>query len=120
MQTREERIKKQRIIKRKVRTRKKLLFLKTHPRLSVFRSNVKIYAQIIDDKQGITLVAVNESELKDGGKTRVERAGALGELLAKKAIDKKIKEVVFDKGAYKYHGRVKSFAEGARKGGLVF
>lgn len=120
MQTREEKNKVARMIKRKMRTRKKLLSQKTHPRLSVFRSNIRMYAQIIDDTKGMTLVAINEKEMTEKLKTKTEKAAALGELLAKKALDKKIKEVVFDKGSYRYHGRVKAFAEGARKGGLQF
>src|SRR3989344_448528 len=120
MQTKEEKTKRQRIERRKLRTRKKILSQKPRPRLSVFRSNVKMYAQIIDDKKGTTLVSVSEKEMAQGPKTKVEKATALGELLAKKAQDKKIKEVVFDKGSYRYHGRVKAFATGARKGGLLF
>ncbi len=117
--TREEKTKRQRIVRRTQRTRKKLLAQKMWPRLSVFRSNTKLYAQIIDDSKGQTLVAVHEKELTTSG-TRVEKAGNLGELLGKKAVGKKISKVVFDKGSYRYHGRVKAFAEGARKGGLQF
>lgn len=120
MQTKEEKIKIQRIERRKLRTRKKIISGKNFPRLSVFRSNTKFYAQIVDDSKGITLVSVNEKELKDTVGTRINKSMNLGEVLAKKALDKKIKQVVFDKGSYRYHGRVKSFAEGARKGGLVF
>lgn len=120
MQTKEDKIKRIRIERRKQRTRKKLLSQKTWPRLSVFRSNVSIYAQIIDDSKGATIVSAHEKELtlKDG--TRISKAENLGELIAKKAIEKKITQVVFDKGGYRYHGRVKSFADGARKGGLQF
>lgn len=117
--TREEKIKRERIERRKLRTRKKLLSQKAWPRLSVFRSNTKFYAQIIDDTKGMTLVSITEKELKDTG-TRVVKAGSLGELLGQKAVAKKITKVVFDKGSYRYHGRVKAFAEGARKGGLQF
>lgn len=120
MQTKEDKIKRVRIERRKLRTRKKLLSQKTWPRLSIFRSNVFIYAQIIDDAKGQTLVSVHENELTEKTGTRIVKALSLGELIAKKAIDKKIKQVVFDKGGYRYHGRVKSFAEGARKGGLQF
>lgn len=120
MQTKEDKIKKVRIERRKLRTRKKLLSQKVWPRLSVFRSNVSIYAQIIDDSQGKTLVSVNEKELSVKEGTRTVKAESMGELIAKKALDQKIKQVVFDKGGYRYHGRVKSFAEGARKGGLQF
>lgn len=84
------------------------------PRLSVFRSNKYIYAQIIDDERGITLVEANSKSLK------IEKAKEVGKLLAKKAIKKGIKTVWFDRGKYKYHGKVKALAEGAREGGLNF
>ncbi|MBP6913512.1 MAG: 50S ribosomal protein L18 [Candidatus Levybacteria bacterium] len=118
--TKEEKIKKIRIERRKLRTRKKIISMSTLPRLSIFRSNVKVYAQIIDDKKGVTLVSANEKELKDAEGTKINKSEKLGELIAKKAIDKKIEAVVFDKGSYRYHGRVKAFADGARKGGLKF
>lgn len=120
MQTREEKIKQERIKRRKARTRKKLLELSTYPRLSVFRSNMHFYAQIIDDKKAITLTSIHEKDLVDKTGTKIIKAGNLGEALAKKALDLKIKKIVFDKGSYRYHGRVKAFAEGARKGGLEF
>ncbi len=120
MQTKEQKISVKRKLRRKDRTRKKILTGITKPRLSVFRSNTKLYAQIIDDSKGHTLLSVSEKELTDSKGTRVEKAAVLGELTAKKAIAKKIKQVVFDKGSYQYHGRVKAFAEGARKGGLQF
>jgi large subunit ribosomal protein L18 len=78
-----------------------------------------MYAQVIDDSKGKTLVAANEKEIT-GKATRMEKAAMIGELLAKKSIAKKIKTVVFDKGGYRYHGRVKALADGARKGGLEF
>lgn len=90
------------------------------PRLSVFRSNEHLYAQIIDDSQGKTLASISEKVLGKEKKTKTEKAKDLGIALAKIATEKKIKAVVFDKGAYKYHGRVKSFADGAREGGLTF
>lgn len=92
------------------------------PRLSVFRSNKTIYAQIIDDKARKTLVSASEKEikLKIKGKTKVEKARLVGEILAQKATKKKIKKVVFDRGSYRYHGRIKALAEGAKKGGLEF
>ncbi len=96
-------------------------------RLAVFRSNRYIYAQIIDDEKGKTLVSVSEKELgKEKGKkekavlTKVEKARLVGELLAQKAIKIGLKEVRFDRRRYRYHGRVKALAEGARKGGLNF
>lgn len=90
------------------------------PRLTVFRSNKYFYAQIIDDSKGVTLVSAYERELKEKIPTKAQRARALGKLLAEKAKKTKFQAVVFDKGSYKYHGRVKSFAEAAREGGLKF
>jgi large subunit ribosomal protein L18 len=106
-------------IKRQKRVRAKLAKTRGKLRLSVFRSNKFISAQIIDDEKKTTLVAVSEKELAEKG-IKTEKAKKLGAMLAKKAIDKKIKEVIFDRGQYAYHGRVKAFAEGAREGGLVF
>lgn len=120
METREEKISKIRKNRRKLRTRKKIILNKSFPRLTVFRSNSKFYAQIIDDSKGRTLISVSEKELKDIKGTKVDRSMSLGEIMAKKALDKKIKQVIFDKGSYRYHGRVRAFAEGARKGGLEF
>lgn len=88
-------------------------------RLSVYRSNKEIYLQIIDDLQGKTLVSAHSKELKDL-KTKTEVGFALGKLLAEKAKDKKISKIVFDRGSYRYHGRVKAVAKGAREGGLIF
>lgn len=120
MQTREEKIKQERMKRRKARTRKKILAVSVLPRLSVFRSNMHFYAQIIDDKKAVTLVSIHEKDLIGATGTKIAKAESLGELLAKKAVALKIKTVVFDKGSYRYHGRVKAFAEGARKGGLQF
>lgn len=94
---------------KKLRVRAKIRRLGNRPRLSVFRSNKYIYAQIIDDAKSITLVAA-----------KGDAADQVGSDLAKKAVTKKIKDVVFDRGSYKYHGRVKALAEAARKGGLNF
>jgi large subunit ribosomal protein L18 len=94
------------------------------PRLSVFRSSKQIYAQIIDDGEGATLVAASSLEkdqrtaLKTGA--TIEAAKAIGKLIAERASQKGIKEVVFDRGSYMYHGRVKALADGAREGGLNF
>jgi large subunit ribosomal protein L18 len=94
------------------------------PRLSVHRSSQQIYAQIIDDAQGCTLVAAStlekdqRSALKTGA--NIEAAKAIGKLIAERAAEKGIKDVVFDRGGYMYHGRVKALAEGAREGGLNF
>lgn len=98
---------------------KKLRNIAQRPRLSVFRSNKFIYAQIINDIDGKTLVGISEKELTEKG-VKTDKAKKLGMLLAKKALKKKIKTVVFDRGSYAYHGRVKALAEGAREGGLVF
>lgn len=95
---------------------------KKRPRIAVFRSNKYLYAQIIDDQKGHTLVAASDQGLEPAAlkKTKTERASMVGEILAKKALKKKIKEVWFDRRQYKYHGRVKALAEAARKGGLSF
>ena len=107
--------------RRQTRIRKRILLVSSgKPRLSVFRSNKGIYAQIIDDKTGKTLVAASEKLVKETKGTKTERAKVLGVTLGKMAVEKKIKEVVFDKGSYAYHGRVKAVAEGAREGGLTF
>ena len=90
------------------------------PRLSVFRSNQHIWAQIIDDKHGKTLVSVSTKSLKNIKGTKSEKAVFVGQEIAKLAIDKKIINVRFDRGLYRYHGRVKSLAQGAREGGLKF
>lgn len=109
--------KKVRELQRKRRTRVKIARSASLPRLSVFRSNRHIYAQII--AKGQTIVAVSDRSLSDKG-TKTEVAESVGIELAKGAKSKHISKVVFDRGAYKYHGRVKSLAEGARKGGLTF
>lgn len=104
---------------RKMRIRAKISGTAERPRLSVFRSNMHIYGQLVDDVSGKTLVACSDISLKEKGKN-IEVSGKVGEEMAKKAIAKKIKKVVFDRGGFRYHGRVKAFAEGARKGGLEF
>jgi large subunit ribosomal protein L18 len=88
-------------------------------RLSVFRSNKEIYVQLIDDTVGKTLIGISQKAIKIKG-TKTEKAKAVGRLLAEKAKEQKISKVIFDKGAYKFHGRVKAVAEGAREGGLTF
>lgn len=93
------------------------------PRLSVYRSHRSIYAQIIDDTTGKTLVAANNSDVQKDlpkAQTKVDAAFLVGEFIAKKAQKAKIEKIVFDRGKYRYHGRVKALAEGARKGGLIF
>lgn len=92
-------------------------------RLIVFRSHNHIYGQLFDDKKGKTIFSISDMNLpstKVKDKKKTEKAFEVGKLIAKKAIEKGIKEVVFDRGGYKYHGRVKSLAEGAREGGLKF
>ncbi len=90
------------------------------PRLSIFRSNAAIYAQIIDDSAKKTIVGASTAQVQEAKGTKTEKAKALGTLIAQKAKEQKVTKVVFDKGAYKYHGRVKALAEGAREGGLQF
>jgi len=104
------------------RVRKVVFGTNLRPRLSVFRSNKQIYAQLIDDNSGKTLTFANstQSEIEDMKMTKVEIAKFVGASLAKKALDSGITAVVFDRGGYLYHGRVKSLAEGAREGGLLF
>lgn len=105
-------------LRRKVRIRARVTGTAERPRLSVHRSLKQITAQVIDDAAGKTLVAVSTKEAK--AKSNVEGAKKAGELLAKKAKDAGITAVVFDRNAYKYHGRVKALADGAREGGLQF
>ncbi len=89
------------------------------PRLSVFRSNQAMYLQLIDDAKGKTLASAHSREIKSKG-TKTSLGLELGKLIAAKALKQKIKNVVFDRGGYKYHGRVKAAADGAREGGLKF
>lgn len=104
------------------RIRKKVSGTANRPRISVFRSNKHIHAQMIDDLRGITFVAVHsgEPEISQLGGTKTEKAFRVGELLAKRALEKGISQAVFDRGGYLYHGRVKALAEGARQAGLKF
>jgi len=102
------------------RVRAKIAVNSTIPRLSVFRSNYHIWAQIIDDKHGKTLVAFSSKNLSKIIGTKTDQAFAVGENIGKIALKKKISFIRFDRGPYKYHGRVKALAEGARKGGLKF
>lgn len=98
---------------------KKFIGTEIRPRVSVFRSNTAIFAQIINDKIGKTLIAVSSKDIKEKGKP-TELALLCGKLLAKKAKEVKIEKVIFDRNGYQYHGRVKKLAEGMREGGLVF
>lgn len=108
-------------LKRHQRVRKNISGSAERPRLNVYRSLNHIYAQIIDDTKGITLVSVSSMDkdfTANGG--NIEGAKAVGNAVAKKALEKGIKAVVFDRGGYIYHGRVAALAEGAREGGLEF
>ena len=102
------------------RIRKSISGTATNPRLSVFRSNKEIYAQIIDDVNGVTLLSASSREKEIGKGTNVEIAAAVGKLVAEKALKAGIEVVTFDRGGYLYHGRIKSLAEGARAAGLKF
>ena len=107
--------------KRLLRTRSKVRGSTPRPRLSVFRSHRHIFAQIIDDQQGITLVSVSDQEIKpQSDLTKTALAQKVGQLLAQKAIKAKITQVVFDRGLHKFHGRLKALAESSREGGLKF
>ena len=108
-------------LKRHKRVRAKISGTAACPRLDVFRSSKNIYAQIIDDEQGVTLAAASSVE-KDFGETKgnKDEARKVGALIAERAKAKGIETVVFDRGGYIYHGRVKELAEGAREGGLKF
>ena len=92
----------------------------THPRLSVFRSNKEIYAQIIDDKNGNTITSASSRDKEISGSSKVEKSLNVGKLIAKKSVKLGINSVKFDRNGYLYHGRIKSLAEGAREGGLKF
>jgi large subunit ribosomal protein L18 len=113
-------------LRRKLRVRSKLKSTTERPRLSVFRSSKHIYAQIIDDQKKVTIVQANDSEIKQGKTTNESKlskqdiAAKVGALIVKKAKEAKIKKVLFDRGSYKYHGRIKSFAEEARNSDLIF
>ncbi|MBE9389044.1 50S ribosomal protein L18 [Vagococcus salmoninarum] len=106
--------------KRHGRVRAKISGTAECPRLNVFRSNKNIYAQLIDDVAGVTLASASTLDKEISGGTKTETASAVGALVAKKATEKGIKEVVFDRGGYLYHGRVAALATAARENGLEF
>lgn len=113
--------------RRHIRVRAKISGTGNKPRLCVFRSNKHIYASLIDDEKHQTLLVANDKEVKkiksekeDKMSGKIVISYKVGELIAQKALKNKIETIVFDRGGYKYHGRVKSLAEGARKGGLKF
>jgi len=104
------------------RIRKKISGTAQKPRLAIFRSNTEIYAQLIDDQQGVTLAAASsrDKDIKAQKGTKVEKSKMVGQAIARKAKDLNITSIVFDRGGNLYHGRVQSVAEGAREGGLQF
>ncbi len=107
--------------KRHRKVRAKIYGTEDRPRLCIFKSNKHIYAQIINDDKGFTLVFASDLEVKDSKKVKkINLAQKVGELIANKAKDKKIMKVVFDRGGFKYHGQVKALADEARKQGLQF
>ena len=111
--------------RRRIRTRKALKIAgKLRPRLSIFRSSKNIYAQVIDDARGVTVAAAStlEADFRKAGKSGADKAaaGRIGKLLAERATKAGVKDVVFDRGGYLFHGRVKALADGAREGGLNF
>jgi large subunit ribosomal protein L18 len=112
-------IKRQKRQRRVRRTRAKIFGTAKRPRLAVFRSNKHIYIQLINDEKKATLAAASDLEIKKSVKGK-KAAALVGQLIAKKSAELKIKEVVFDKRGYKYHGIVKALSEGAREGGLRF
>ena len=121
-------VKREKAIRRKRRIRAKIKGTADWPRLCVFKSSKHIYAQLIDDEKGKTIVSASDLELKKetksktGGKTDegMKKAQEVGKIIAEKAVKNKIKKVTFDRGPYRYHGKIKALAEEARKGGLVF
>lgn len=102
------------------RIRHKIRGSAERPRLSVFRSNKEIYCQIIDDLNGRTLAAASSSELKETAGNKTDVAKQVGQLIGQRAVDQNISAVIFDRGGYLYHGRVKALADGAREKGLNF
>lgn len=105
-------------LKRQQRTRKNIKALSLLPRITVFRSNKYLSAQIVDDIKKVTIASVSEKEARDLSGNKTEKAKALGLTLAQAAKKKKITKAVFDRGRYAYHGRVKAFAESLREGGI--
>ena len=108
--------------KRHARVRSKLSGTAARPRLNVYRSNQHIYAQLIDDVQGVTLASAStlDKEVNVESSSNIDAAVKVGELVAKRAVEKGVKAVVFDRGGYLYHGRVKALADAARENGLEF
>jgi large subunit ribosomal protein L18 len=115
-------MKDKKFLKRKKAVRSKITGTKIRPRMSIFRSNKQLFVQLIDDFSGVTLAALASKSVdkKEDKKNKVERAYLMGVKIAEMATKKKISKIVFDRGGYKYHGRIKALADGARKGGLDF
>jgi large subunit ribosomal protein L18 len=107
-------------LRRRRRVRARIRGSAERPRLSVYRSNRGVFAQLVDDESGRTVAAVNWTEAELRGSSPMEQAKKAGELIAKRASEAGISTCVFDRGGYRYHGRVKALAEGAREGGLKF
>lgn len=107
-------------LKRHTRLRKKISGTPTCPRLSVFRSNAHIHAQVIDDVNGVTIASASSVSLKLENGSNIEAAKVVGKAIAEATLAKKIKNVVFDRGGYIYHGRIKALADAAREAGLKF
>jgi large subunit ribosomal protein L18 len=113
--------------RRRAKIRTKINGNSERPRLSVFKSNKEVYVQLIDDELGKTLLSAHSNEIKldkkaikEGEGRKTKEAFEVGKLIAQKAIQKNVKEVVFDRGGYKFHGRIKAIADGARENGLFF
>jgi large subunit ribosomal protein L18 len=106
--------------KRHRKIRKRISGTTDKPRLCVFKSARHIYAQIVNDEKGKTILALSDSDIKKSKDAKVKTASEVGKAIAKSALEKKIEKVVFDRGGYKYHGRIKALADGAREGGLKF
>lgn len=104
--------------KRKLKIRSKIHGTESRPRLTVYRTNMHIYAQLVDDKTAKTLINASDLKIKKG--TKSEKAKEVGKNLSELAKSKKISQVVFDRSGYKFHGRIKELAEGAREAGLIF
>lgn len=114
-------LKKHKLAKRRAnRTRSKVRGVENRPRISIFRSAKHISVQVIDDKAGKTLVSSSDKQVAAEGKKPIEIAALVGADIAKKALEAGVKKTVFDRGSFKYHGRVKALAEAAREGGLEF
>jgi large subunit ribosomal protein L18 len=105
---------------RHMRVRGKISGTAERPRLNVYRSNKNIYAQLIDDVAGVTLASASTIDKEVSGDTKSDQAASVGALIAKRGTEKKISDVVFDRGGYLYHGRVQALAEAARENGLKF